>query len=56
MTSESRLSYVSDDGKGHLPVQSAKDLAVILDPNLSFDDHITSTGWRSGESTRLPPM
>ena len=29
--------------QGHLPVQSAKDLGVILDSNLTFDDHIKTT-------------
>ena len=30
-------------GKDISPVQSAKDLGVILEPNLTFDDHITAT-------------
>ena len=34
---------LSKSGKDIFPVQSAKDLGVILDPNLSFDDHITTT-------------
>ena len=37
---EFRLSRL---GKDIFPVQSAKDLGVILDPNLSFVDHITTT-------------
>ena len=34
---EFRLSLL---GKDISPVQSAKDLGVILDSNLTFDDHI----------------
>ena len=30
-------------GKDISPVQSAKDLGVILDPNLTFDTDITTT-------------
>ena len=37
---EFRLSLL---GKDIFPVQSAKDLGVILDPKLSFDHHITTT-------------
>jgi len=39
----SRQMTLSKSGKDIFPVQSAKDLGVILDPNLSFDDHITTT-------------
>ena len=37
---EFRLSLL---GKDISPVQSAKDLGVILDSNLTFDDHIKTT-------------
>ena len=37
---EFRLSLL---GKNFFPVQSAKDLGIILDPNLTFDDHIKTT-------------
>ena len=37
---EFRLSLL---GKDIFPVQSAKDLGVILDSNLTFDDHIKTT-------------
>ena len=37
---EFRLSLL---GKNISPVQSAKDLGVILDSNLTFDDHIKTT-------------
>ena len=37
---EFRLSLL---GKEISPVQSAKDLGVILDSNLTFDDHIKTT-------------
>ena len=30
-------------GKELVPVSSAKDLGVILDPNITFDDHILKT-------------
>ena len=39
MTSELREFRLSLLGKDISPVQSAKDLGVILDSNLTFDDH-----------------
>ena len=43
MTSKFHEFHLSLLGKDISPVQSAKDLSVILDPNLTFDDHITAT-------------
>ena len=43
MTSKLHDFRLSLMGKDICPVQSAKDLGVILDPYLSFDDHITTT-------------
>lgn len=34
---------MDSDGKGHLPRAISLDLGVILDPYLSFDDHIATT-------------
>ena len=43
MTSKLHDFRLSLMGKYIYPVHSAKDLGVILDPNLSFNNHITST-------------
>ena len=43
MTSKLHEFHLSLLGKDISPVQSAKDLGVKLDPNLTFDDHITAT-------------
>ena len=43
MTSKLHEFHLSLLGKDISPVQSAKDLGVILDPNLTFDDRITAT-------------
>ena len=43
MTSKLHEFRFSLLGKDLFPVQSAKDLGVILDPNLTFDDHIKTT-------------
>ena len=43
MTSKLHEFHLSLLGKDISPVQSARDLGVILDPNLTFDNHITTT-------------
>lgn len=43
MTSKLHEFHLSLLGKGISPVKSAKDLGVILDPNLIFDNHVTTT-------------
>ena len=43
MTSKLYEFHLSLLGKDISPVQSAKDLGVILDPNLTFDTDITTT-------------
>ena len=43
MTSKLHDFRLSLLGKDTSPVQSAKDLGVILDSNLTFDDHIKTT-------------
>ena len=43
MISKLHEFHLSLLGKDISPVQSAKDLSVILDPNLTFDNHITAT-------------
>ena len=43
MTSKLHEFHLSLLGKDISPVQSARDLGVILDPNLTFDSHITTT-------------
>ena len=43
MTSKLHEFHLSLLGKDISPVQSAKDLGVKLDPNLTFDDYITAT-------------
>ena len=43
MTSTLDEFHLSLLGKDISPVQLARDLGVILDPNLTFDDHITTT-------------
>ena len=35
--------HLSSLGKDISPVQSARDLGLILDPNLTFDNHITTS-------------
>ena len=40
MVSELHEFHLSLLGKDISPVQSARDLGVILDPNLTFDNHI----------------
>ena len=42
MTSKRHEFHLSLLGKDISPVQSARDLGVILDPNLTFDNHITT--------------
>ena len=43
MTSKPYEFHLSLLGKEISPVQSARNLGVILDPNLTFDDHITTS-------------
>ena len=43
MTSKLHEFHLSLLGKDISPVQSARDLGVILDPNLTFDNHITTS-------------
>ena len=43
MTSKRHECHLSFLGKDISPVQSARDLGVILDPNLTFDNNITTT-------------
>ena len=43
MTSKLNEFHLSLLGKDISPVQSARDLGVILDPNVTFDSHITTT-------------
>ena len=43
MTSKLHEFHLSLLGKDISPLQLARDLAVILDPNLTFDNHITTT-------------
>ena len=43
MTSKLHEFHLSLLGKDISPVQSARDLGVILDPNVTFDSHITTT-------------
>ena len=43
MTSKPHECHLSFLGKDISPVQSARDLGVILDPNLTFDNNITTT-------------
>ena len=43
MTSKLHEFHLSLLGKDISPVQSARDLGVILDPNLRFDNHITTS-------------
>ena len=43
MTSMLHEFHLSLLGKDISPLQLARDLGVILDPNLTFDDHITTT-------------
>ena len=43
MTSKPYEFHLSLLGKEIFPVQSARNLGVILDPNLTFDDHITTS-------------
>ena len=43
MISKLHEYHLSLLGKDISPVQSARDLGVILDPNLIFDNHITTT-------------
>ena len=42
MTSKLHEFHLSLLGKDISPVQSARDLGVIWDPNLTFDNHITT--------------
>ena len=43
MTCKLHEFHLSLLGKDISPVQSARDLGVILDPNLTFDNHITTS-------------
>ena len=43
MTSKLHEFHLTLLGKDISPVQSATDLGVILDPNLTFDNHITTS-------------
>ena len=43
MTSKLHEFHLSLLGKDISPVQSARDLGVSLDPNLTFDNHITTS-------------
>ena len=43
MTSKLHEFHLSLLGKDISPVQSARDLGVILDPNLTFGNHTTSS-------------
>ena len=43
MTSKLHEFHLSFLGKDISPVQSARDLGVVLNPNLTFDSHITTT-------------
>ena len=43
MTSNLHECNLSFLGKDISPVQSARDLVVIFDPNLTFYDHISSS-------------
>ena len=43
MTSKLHEFHLSLLGRDISPVQSARDLGVILDPNLTFDNHILTT-------------
>ena len=43
MTSKRHECHLSFLGKDISPVQSARDLGLILDPNLTFDNNITTT-------------
>ena len=43
MTSKLYEFHLSLLGRDISPVQSARDLGVILDPNLTFDNHILTT-------------
>ena len=43
MTSKLHEFHLSLLGKDISPVQSARDLGVILHPNLTFDNHITTS-------------
>ena len=43
MTSKLHEFHLSLLGKDISPVQSARDIGVILDPNLTFDNHITTS-------------
>ena len=43
MSSKLHEFHLSVLGKDISPVQSARDLGVILDPNLTFDNHITTS-------------
>ena len=43
MTSKLHEFHLSLLGKDISPVQSARDLGIILDPNLTFDNHITTS-------------
>ena len=43
MTSKLHEFHLSLLGKDISPVQSARDLGVILDPNVTFDNHITTS-------------
>ena len=42
MTSKLHEFHLSLLGKDISPVQSARDLGVILDPKITFDNHITT--------------
>ena len=43
MTSKLHEFHLSSLGKDISPVRSTRDLGVILDPNLTFDNHITTS-------------
>ena len=43
MTSKLHEFHLSLLEKDISPVQSARDLVVILDPNVTFDNHITTS-------------
>ena len=43
MTSKLHEFHFSLLGEDISPVKSAKDIGVILDPNLTFDSHVTTT-------------